>query len=104
MLKKLQNFVRCIYNHPICCFNGPIIRNILWVFSYCHPIIPDCHNEYSEMRNGIHHNIMMNYCSIFYPLTLLFSLKAGQRRCSVKKVFLKISQISKENTFVGVSF
>ena len=30
--------------------------------------------------------------------------KAAVRRCSSKQVFLKISQISQKNTFVGVSF
>ena len=33
----------------------------------------------------------------------MFSFKSSHRRCSVKKVFLKISQISRENTCVGVS-
>ena len=30
--------------------------------------------------------------------------RTSHRRCSIKKVFLKILQISQENTFVGVSF
>ena len=30
--------------------------------------------------------------------------KSSFRRCSIKKVFLKITQISRENTSVGVSF
>ena len=34
----------------------------------------------------------------------MFSFKSSHRRCSVKKVFLKISQISKENTCVEVFF
>ena len=33
----------------------------------------------------------------------MFSFKSSHRRCYVKKVFLKISQISRENTLVGVS-
>ena len=33
-----------------------------------------------------------------------YSLNAVNPRCSVKKVFLKISQNSKENTDAGVSF
>ena len=37
----------------------------------------------------------MSWCSI---------LRRSHRRCSVKKVFLKISQISPENTCVGVPF
>ena len=32
----------------------------------------------------------------------MFSLKSAQRWCSVEKVFLKISQVSQENTRVGV--
>ena len=31
-------------------------------------------------------------------------IRSSYRRCSVKKVYLKISQISQENTCVGVSF
>ena len=34
----------------------------------------------------------------------MFCFKSGHWRCSVKKVFLKISQISQENTCVTVSF
>ena len=30
--------------------------------------------------------------------------KSSHRRCSIKKLFLKISQCSQENTFVGISF
>ena len=30
--------------------------------------------------------------------------RSSHRRCSVKKVFLKVSQYSQENTSVGVSF
>ena len=33
----------------------------------------------------------------------MFTFKNSHPRCSVKKVFLKISQISQENTCVGVS-
>ena len=32
------------------------------------------------------------------------TVEAVIRRCSSKQVFLKISQISQENTYVGVSF
>ena len=35
---------------------------------------------------------------------LLGLLRSSHRRCSVKKVFLKISQISQENTCIGVCF
>ena len=34
----------------------------------------------------------------------MFSFKSGHQRCYVKKVVLKISQLSQENTFIGVSF
>ena len=33
----------------------------------------------------------------------MFSFKSSHRWCSVKKVFLKISEISQENTCIGVS-
>ena len=33
-----------------------------------------------------------------------FSVRSSRRRCSIKKVFLKISQYSQENTCVWVSF
>ena len=46
--------------------------------------------------------------NILYVLALLSRNPSLQRsshwRCTVKKVFLKISQISQENVFVGVSF
>ena len=35
---------------------------------------------------------------------LLGLFRSSHRRCSVKKVFLKFLQISRENTYVGVSF
>ena len=44
------------------------------------------------------------------PITLnelkdgFFFLKNSHRRCSLKKVFLKISQYSQENTYVGFCF
>ena len=34
----------------------------------------------------------------------MFSFKSGHQRCHVKMVVLKISQLSHENTCVGVSF
>ena len=34
----------------------------------------------------------------------MFSFKSGHQRCYVKKVVLKISQLSQENTCIGVSF
>ena len=37
-------------------------------------------------------------------LLLLLFLKSSHRRCSVKNVLLKISQILQENTCVGISF
>ena len=43
------------------------------------------------------------YYVIKCQLKHMFSFKSSHRRCSVKKVFLKISQISQENTCVGVS-
>ena len=61
----------CIYNHTFCCFNGPIIWNILWIFSHCYPIVPYCHNKYSQNQNKFHHNSIINYCSIIYHLLLL---------------------------------
>ena len=33
----------------------------------------------------------------------MLSFESGHRWCSVKKVFLKVLQISQENTYVGVS-
>ena len=42
---------------------------------------------------------------VFFPTTWdLRCIEAVVQRCSVKKVFLKISQNSEENTYVGVSF
>ena len=44
-------------------------------------------------------------CSIILMGVLSYSLyRRRHHRCSVKKVFLKISQVSQENTCVGVSF
>ena len=37
------------------------------------------------------------------PFSTNVSILSSHRRCSVKKLFLKISQCSQENTFVGVS-
>ena len=37
-------------------------------------------------------------------LLLLRILKTSYPMCTVKKVFLKISQLSQENTYVGVFF
>ena len=37
-------------------------------------------------------------------VSFLIKLQASGLRCSVKKLFLKISQYSQENTCVGVSF
>ena len=42
------------------------------------------------------------YYVIKRQLKHMFSFKSGHRTCSVKKVFSKISQISQENTCVGV--
>ena len=50
-------------------------------------------------------------CVLFFPMHYLVltqknqqTLEAAVRRCSLKWVFLKISQYSQENTRVGVSF
>ena len=42
--------------------------------------------------------------SVFYLNVICVMKKSSHRRSSTKKVFLKISQYSQENTFVGVSF
>ena len=46
-------------------------------------------------------------CSCFFLKSILYDLKRTEavvQRCSVRKVFLKISQNSQENTCVRVSF
>ena len=41
---------------------------------------------------------------MFEIMLMEMSVRRSHRRCFVKKLFLKVSQISQENTSVGVSF
>ena len=50
-------------------------------------------------------NLSFIYFTIYLSLKYIwYVLEAVTQRCSVKKVFLEISQNSQENTFARVSF
>ena len=49
-------------------------------------------------------NITICYMFAPYSKTNFFSFRSSQQRCSAKKVFLKVSQKSKQNTCARASF
>ena len=57
-------------------------------------------------RDLRHERVKGSWLYHWLRLLLIFmkSSKAAFRRCSLKYMFLKMSQISQENTFIGVSF
>ena len=73
-------------------------RSILW---NKHPIFTRKLGSCSFSKNIKWKRIWWGVAALDPKLCMI---KSSHRRCSIKKVFLKISQISHENTFVGVSF
>ena len=58
-----------------------------------------------ELQRGLQHVISLpHFCVLFLHRVLFKNLEAVTRMCFVKKVFLKISQNSQENTCTRVSF
>ena len=58
-------------------------------------------NDVSRRKNLL---VLITELRNSHLITLLKTYRSSHRRCSVKKVFLKISQNSQENTCVRVSF
>ena len=91
-----------------------ILRKIhlsLWIFIkmsdiYCyrhvHGFLSRCRISIVTVMCTDFSNIFQKYFTSVYIENI--SAEAGALRCSVKKVFLKISQISQENTCARVSF
>ena len=73
-------------------------RSILW---NKHPIFTRKLGSCSFSKNIKWKRIWWGVAALDPKLCMI---KSSHRRCSIKKVLLKISQISHENTFVGVSF
>ena len=58
-------------------------------------------NDVSRRKNLL---VLITELRNSHLITLLKRYRSSHRRCSVKKVFLKISQTSQESTLVGVFF
>ena len=82
-------------------FSGRIRKPlILWCFQSVSKV------SYIVCFQSIYKSLLYN-CDVFRAYQNAwknYTVRSSHQRCSIKKLFLKISQYSQENTFVEVSF
>ena len=78
-------------------FPGKLNEQLLTILKVKNYVLLNSVQEFTEIGSW-------QYLPFFVRLLNESKSEAVARRCSVKKVFVKVSQVSQENTCAGVSF